>query len=128
MKRTSSYFLCILLVLLGADSAWANPYYVTSTDSGNGTGTLRWAIDQANANSTAANQIIINNNLTILGTSQYLINANVSITGGTNSAIDMGGNARAFFVAGGTVAFNNLTIKNAKAVGGDGGDLSLIHI
>ena len=57
---------------------------------------------------------------TISGSSQWVVNANVNIVGG-GYTINMNNADRAFFIAGGTVGINNLSITNGNAAGGSGG-------
>jgi hypothetical protein len=111
-----------VLVLGTASTTYAQmPYTVADPGSGTTPYTLGWAIEQVNAHPTAHNVITINTGVTVSGTSQYFINANVTIDG-QGQTVDMQGKDRAFFVAGGNVVFSNLTIKNGVARGGDGGD------
>jgi hypothetical protein len=53
----------------------------------------------------------------ISGSSQWIVNANVNIVG-NGYTINMQTADRAFFIAGGNVAINNLTIQNGNATGG----------
>ena len=94
--------------------------------------TTSWSVSSA-ADLTAALQGAFNNNVSnpsllntitlsgsISGTSQWIVNANVNILGNGNT-INMNSTDRAFFIAGGSVGINNLTIQNGKATGGSGG-------
>lgn len=111
-------------VAFGFSTAQATTYYVADGNGGSGPNTLGWAIEQANLHPTAANVIQFNQGVSVSSSTQYLINANVTINGDTTGAsvVDMNGKDRAFFVVGGTVTFNNLTIQNGHARGGHGGD------
>jgi fibronectin-binding autotransporter adhesin len=103
----------------------AATYTVTSTADDGSTGTLRWAIGQANSN--AGSTIAMNDNLgTITLTSALqIIETGMTIQGGTGNTISGDGKYRVFFVntANSTdaVAINNVTIANGAAKGGDGG-------
>jgi len=115
----------VLAVGLSGVRAHADTYYVSNGNEGTGVGTLGWAIGQANSKPTAANVIQFDPGVVVHSRTQYVINANVTIngSGGTDpSGVDMNGYDRAFFVVGGTVTFNNLTITNGHARGGHGGD------
>ncbi len=56
----------------------------------------------------------------ISATVQFVINGNVTILGG-NHIIDMNNATRAFFIQGGTVSLQQMTIVNGLAPGGSGG-------
>gem|GEM_PF-1075456 len=77
------------------------------------------AIATVNANPGASNVITIGNDLSL--SSQVFVNGNVTIEGGGYS-IDMQGQDRAMFVAGGTVAIQNIGFINGMAAGGFGVD------
>lgn len=77
------------------------------------------AIATVNANPGADNVITISNNLFL--TSQVFVNGNVTIEGGGYS-IDMQGQDRAMFIAGGTVAIQNMSFLNGRVAGGNGTD------
>lgn len=100
-------------------------YIVSSTSDEDTPGTLRWAIGQANmdVNST----IILNDNLgTITLTSALpMLTTGMTINGGVGNTISGNNLYRIFFVSTTTstdaVNFNNLTLANGYAKGGDGG-------
>lgn len=75
------------------------------------------AIATVNANPGANNVITIGNDLSL--TSQVFVNGNVTIEGG-GYAINLQGNDRAIFIAGGAVTVQSLTFKNGFAGGGAG--------
>ncbi len=72
------------------------------------------------ANSGGDSTINITGNIT-LTQSLPMITASVTVTG-NNNTIDANNAGRAFFVQAGTVSISNLTINNAVAQGGDGGN------
>lgn len=63
------------------------------------------------------NRIILTGDIS--ANAQMIVNANVIIDG-AGFTIDMNNADRAFFIAGGNVAINNLTIQNGNATGGTG--------
>ena len=67
---------------------------------------------------TVVNTITLAGNIS--GSSQWFVNANLNIVG-NGYTIDMNNADRAFFIAGGTVGVNDLTITNGNARGGTGG-------
>ena len=105
-------------------------------DNENDSGSLRFAIKQANTQAGAdtiifdpnyfavprtialSAQLIVNDSLTIKGTG---VN-NLTISGDANkNGSNDNGDVRLFFVNQGTVQFNNLTLANGRGKGGDGG-------
>jgi autotransporter-associated beta strand protein len=102
-------------------AATAGEYFVTS-GSDSGPGSLRQAIFDSNA-AGGSNTITIDSTVTTIDLSQSLpmITTSVAIVG-NNTTIDAHGAGRAFFVQAGTVAISDLTVNNAKAQAGDGGD------
>ena len=145
MKNTlafaGSFIRCALLTVV-AVMAFASAqvfgqvtvYNVTNANA-SGPGSLSAAIAAANASTNVSFLIQINPGLTIQPSAQLFItpsaaaqsnNAVLTIAGG-GSTIDMslangGAGDRAFFIAGGNVFLNNLTIANGKAQGGAGTD------
>lgn len=121
------------LLFAPAFAAFAQSSYQVTVGTGSGTGTLYEAIQTANS-SSGPFTINIQADLTIQPDSQMFIalaNANQSQPGltinGNGATIDMsqansGSGDRAFFIAAGSVALNNLTISNGSAVGGNGTD------
>jgi hypothetical protein len=106
----------------------AGEFIVTrNTDNGlgNTTGTLSWAIRQANA-VDGDDTITLATNVTITGVMKTLINSNVVINGGGftvsgDQDSDGMGDFRPFFIKSGTVAMNDLTIADGLALGGTSG-------
>jgi len=106
-------------------SAHAQSFDVTTSAE------LAAAIQAANASGNGPFIINFLTSGTIQPTAQLVIglsqtNTSGLIINGNNATIDMSqangaAGDRAFFVAAGTVAFNNLTIANGRAVGGNGG-------
>ena len=105
-------------------------------DNENDSGSLRYAIKQANAQAGAdtiifdpiffttprtialSAQLIVNDSLTIKGPG---VN-NLTISGDANkNGSSDSGDVRLFFVNQGSVNFNNLTLANGRGKGGDGG-------
>ncbi len=115
----------MLVIALWAGTASAVDYVVTSSADSGATGTLRWAINQANATpgSTINFAAGLANQTINLSSSLPLIEANVTIDGaGAPGLTISGGNtSRVFFVDHGTVTIQNLTIANGFAQGGSGG-------
>ncbi|MFZ0615351.1 MAG: autotransporter-associated beta strand repeat-containing protein, partial [Chthoniobacterales bacterium] len=112
------------LVLLGSLALPVNVegqttfnYIVSTSDQ------LSAALTQATANmaGNSKNLTVITLTGNISATSQMIVNANVNIVGNGNT-INMNNADRAFFIAGGTVSINNLSIANGKAQGGNGAD------
>jgi Bacterial Ig domain len=107
-----------------------------ANDNENDTGSLRYAIKQANAQAGAdtiifdpiffaiprtidlSTQLLVNDSLTIKGPG--VNNLTISGDANQNSSND-NGDVRLFFVNQGTVQFNNLTLANGRGKGGDGG-------
>ena len=128
--RRGNFFLALVLILgLSARFAAATPpssQTITVTNGGSGAGsssdvTLAYAIASANAFSgtTTINfSGVTTVTLPTTGSGQLFINANVTINGGTGVTINGESNDRIFFVAGGTVNLNNLTLENGNATGG----------
>ncbi|MDJ0387708.1 autotransporter domain-containing protein [Roseomonas sp. E05] len=112
---------------LAAQTVLAGNYVVTqATDTGNtgAAGSLSWAIAQANANpgSTITFSSSLANTTVVLGAPLPVISSSVTIDGSGASGLTISGNNqnRVFFVNGGTVAVENLTIANGSAQGGAG--------
>ena len=78
---------------------------------------LAGAFNNNVANPSLLNTITLTGSIS--GTSQWIVNANVNIVG-NGHVINMNNADRAFFIAGGTVGINNLTIQNGFARGGTG--------
>lgn len=99
-------------------------YTVTSTADNDSAGTLRWAINQANASSGSTIQLGDNLGTVSLGSALPLITTSVTINGGNGNTISGGGAHRIFFVSAGatdSVVFQNLTLADGYAKGGNGG-------
>ncbi|WP_295431294.1 hypothetical protein [uncultured Thiodictyon sp.] len=109
-----------LLLTLAGTPALAGTYSVTSTADTNTAGTLRYAIDQANANPGSTINLQSSLGTITLGSMLPLLNASVTINGNGNT-VSGGNQYRVFFAQQGTVSLNNLTIANGKAQGGNGG-------
>src|SRR5215216_2681321 len=99
-----------------------SPLNVTST-ADSGAGSLREAIFYANAN--PGSTITFSVSLITLTQSLPMITASVTITGG-GVTIDANDAGRVFFVEAGIVAISDVTIEDALAEGGDGGDGALV--
>ena len=120
--RSSSLRLsaAVAAALWAAAPAWAATYTVTSNLDDGSAGTLRYAINQANAN--PGSTINFAANLFTIGLTSPLpnINANMTINGDGNS-ISGSGAYRIFFVNSGTVGISNLLLQGGVAQGGNGG-------
>ncbi len=119
-----AFAISIVLMLPGL-CARADTYTVTSTADDGSPNTLRWAIEQANA--SPGSTIQIQNNLGTITLTEALpiITTGMTINGGAGNAVSGNNLNRVFFVytANSTdaVNFQNLTIANGYAKGGDGG-------
>ncbi|MEG4301963.1 DUF4347 domain-containing protein, partial [Microcoleus sp. D3_18a_C4] len=100
----------------------ANFDVTVATDDGTGTvaGTLSKAILDANA-LAGDDTITLTTNVTVTGVMLTLVNSNIDFIG-NNFSVDGGNAFRPFFVKSGTVNFQNLTITNGRAKGGDTGN------
>jgi uncharacterized protein with beta-barrel porin domain len=120
--------LALIVFALWTGTARANNYVVTDTsDSAADTGSLRYAITQANANPGSTITFSLPTNSTItLSSGLPLIEANVTINGAGTTGLTISGNntSQVFFVDNGTVTIENLKIANANSVGGTGGNTS----
>ncbi len=104
-------------------AASAATYTVTSTADDGSAGTLRYAINQANANPGSTINFAANLGGISLTSALPPINASMSINGASGDGGISGSNQyRIFLVNSGTVAISNLTLKNGLAQGGNGGD------
>ncbi|WP_421707960.1 autotransporter domain-containing protein [Algihabitans sp.] len=81
---------------------------------------LRTAIFTANRNADPANTINITGNIA-LTQSLPMITRSLNVNG-NNNTIDAQNNGRVFFIQAGTANISNVTIDNALAQGGNGGD------
>lgn len=118
--------LIFAALLLSGLPAFGGTYTVTSTADTGAAGTLRWAINQANADSGSTIQLTDNLG-TITFTSQTpLITAAMTIKGGIGNTVSGNSAHRIFFVdlpsSTGSVVIENITLANGLAKGGDGGD------
>ncbi len=125
IRRSSPFFAFLLLFLISAMGARAATYTVTSTADTGVAGTLRWAIEQANAN--PGSTINIQNNLgrITLEDALPIITTGMTINGGAGNTVSGNNLHRVFFVSTANstdaVNFQNLTITDGYAKGGDGG-------
>ncbi len=120
LRSGNRVVLCLLLAALaglGGARGQATPTPISVSTAAE----LTAAVSQAFANSQADGTALTTINLTadITGTAQMIVNANVVINGG-GYTLDMNNADRAFFIAGGNVTINDLTISNGLAQGGDG--------
>jgi autotransporter-associated beta strand protein/T5SS/PEP-CTERM-associated repeat protein len=108
--------------LLAAPNLRAATFTVTNTND-SGPGSLRQAVLEANgAPKNESHLIVFAPGLsTITLSSQLFVYANVEFQG-NNNTISGGGADRIFFVAGGTVNFKDLTLRDGYAKGGNGGN------
>ncbi|MEG3972659.1 cadherin-like domain-containing protein [Microcoleus sp. T2B6] len=101
-----------------------------TTDNGLGdtTGTLSWAILQANQ-LAGDDTITLNNDVRIAGVMKTLVNSNINIVGNNhsisgdanNNGITDSGDVRSLFILSGNVNISDLTITNGRAEGGSSG-------
>jgi fibronectin-binding autotransporter adhesin len=113
--------LALAVMGFGLQSALAGTYTVTSTADDGSTGTLRWAINQANAVGDGDIQISVGG-ITLLSPLP-VISFQGSITG-AGTVINGNNSYRPFFVDLGaqqTLSISSLTIANGMAHGGNGG-------
>ncbi|MGA8025718.1 MAG: hypothetical protein WB992_01135, partial [Bryobacteraceae bacterium] len=127
--------LATLSAALAPASAWATcapqAYLVTSTADDGSSGTLRWAVGQANACPGSEIDFSLSSQATItLSTAnsdpEIVISASMTINGpgASNLTISGGGSTRIFFInpgSGVTVNIDNLTLANGYGLGGNGG-------
>lgn len=130
-RRSGRRPLVILLAVIAALAfvrvADAATFTVTNANDA-GSGSLRAAIDLANADATATSgsphSIAFSGTIGVIRLSSALplITNHMTIDGGTLNAviIDGSGAYRGFFIDTGTVTLRNLVIYNTKAKGGDG--------
>jgi len=104
------------------DYTLANFDVTAATDDGTGTvaGTLSKAILDANA-TIGDDTITLTTGVTVTGVMKTLVNSNIDFIG-NNFSVDGGNAFRPFFVKQGTVNFQDLTITNSRAKGGDSGN------
>ncbi len=89
-----------------------------------GAGSLRDAISTAGVGDTIAFSIPANSTITLTSGPLPIISQNLTIDGAGSSGLKIDGNGanRVFFVDSGNVTIQNLTIQNANATGGAGGN------
>lgn len=107
-----------------SSSAFAGNFVVSNTNDA-GAGSLRDALNQANA-TAGPHTISFQSGLSgtiVLAQPLPVIEQSISITGpGAGSLAVSGGNAnRVFFVESGDVTIRNISIQNGRAIGGSGG-------
>jgi len=107
---------------------WATEYTVNSAADDGTAGTLRWAIEQANANPGSNDTITFDSGLSSISLSSGLPvidkqggTLSIEGSGASSLTIDGGSSSRAFFVHQGTVTIKDVTIANGTAQGGNGG-------
>lgn len=117
--RLRCFCVAVAIVLLAAFSAHGQTVISVATGAD-----LVNALTTVSSNPGTSYQINIARNVTLTGTTTLpAINTSsaVTIDGGSN-ILNGGGVQRGFFVYAGTVTINNLTITNAQALGGAGGN------
>ncbi len=114
-----------LLVALSASPAIAATYTVTSTADTEDAGTLRWAINQANADPGSTIQLEDHLGTITLSSFLPLITQAVTISGGMGNTISGDTLHRIFFIdtadSSAAVNISNLSLGNGLAKGGAGG-------
>ncbi|MGA8026415.1 MAG: hypothetical protein WB992_04665, partial [Bryobacteraceae bacterium] len=127
--------LATVSAALAPASAWATctpqAYLVTSNADDGSSGTLRWAVGQANACPGSEIDFSLSSQATItLSTAnsdpEIVISAGMTINGpgATNLTVSGGNATRIFFInpgSGVAVNINNLTLANGYGLGGNGG-------
>jgi autotransporter-associated beta strand protein len=115
----------VLLALALPGASFAGNYVVTSNADTGAAGTLRWAINQANADTGSTIAFDPGLDPVVLQSALPMITAAVTINGGAGATISGNNLHRVFFVntasATDAVKFQNLTIADGYAKGGDGG-------
>ncbi len=117
----------VLAAAIGAFSSRVRAAQLTVTSiADSGVGSLRAAIQTANANGNSTNAIVfaLGSNQTIILTSSLPpILGNLTVDGSSSPNLIINGNnaSSVFFVAGGAVTIKDVSIANAFAQGGQGG-------
>jgi hypothetical protein len=118
---TPNYFGNVVFSVSNVNTnAATGPCKVTSDGDDNGPGTLRYQAAACGLDGT----ITFDPSITkvTLGQGQDIrLTQDLTIDGGTGVVIDANHQSRAFFITGGTINLNNLTIVNGLARGGNGG-------
>src|SRR5271156_5336836 len=124
---------CLILLSLGSlGSAYGSTYTVTNTRDDGSTGSLRWAIMQANADANPPSTINFQSGLTgtiTLTSALPAITANVTITGPGEGSLTVSGNNSAtvgtiFTIETGvTASISGLNIENGNSGAGNGGGI-----
>ncbi len=123
-RRRRSPLLCLCLGLLLSSHAAADTFIVNN-NADTGTGSLRWAIDQANGRA-GADIIVLDAALagqTIsIGSPLAPIAGDVTISGSAAAGVAVTGNnqQRVFFAQSGTIVIEAVTIRDGRARGGAG--------
>jgi autotransporter-associated beta strand protein len=115
------------IAITGAGALAQQTYQVTSTADDGSSGTLRWAVTQANAAGSGIVQINTSGTIT-LASALPEIAFHGSITGSSGTVIDGNNQYRPFLVdlssSTSALTISNLTIENGLARGGSGGSSS----
>ena len=127
-RRSIRYFVAAGGLFLSSVPAWAANFVVTNTtdNAAAGSGSLRDAINQANAaggtNTITFSGAGANGTITLLSQLAPIAN-NVSIIGPGSGALTVSGgnNFRVFFADSGTISISGLNLVNGSAIGGNGG-------
>ncbi len=129
LRITLQVIVSIVIVISFFSSTQASTFQVTSTADDGSVGTLRWAVNQADAAGAVAQSITFNlpanSTITLTSALPSLNNSSgtISIDGvGTSGLTISGANSyQVFFAQSGTVSIANMTIANGRKVGGNGG-------
>jgi len=116
-RKIPAFVICLVAFVGAARPAAAQTSWSVST-AGELSAALAGAFNNNVTNLSLVNTITLAGSIS--GSSQWVVNANVNIVG-NGYTIDMNNTDRAFFIAGGTVGMNNLSITNGNAAGGSGG-------
>ena len=113
-RKIPAFVICLVAFVGAARPAAAQTSWSVST-AGELSAALAGAFNNNVTNLSLVNTITLAGSIS--GSSQWVVNANVNIVG-NGYTIDMNNTDRAFFIAGGTVGINNLSITNGNAAGG----------
>ncbi len=133
LTRAAIWLVALVAVTAPAwpSSARADNTFVVNSALDNGSpGTLRWAIDQANAAGAGTQSITFSlpsgATITLSSSLPALNNGSGSIvvdgSGANNLTISGNNTSRVFFVYAGNVTISNLNVANGLAKGGNGGN------
>ena len=128
LRITLQVIVSIVIVISFFSSTQASTFQVTSTADDGSVGTLRWAVNQADAAGTCTSitfNLPADSTITLTSALPSLNNSSgtISIDGAGTSGLTISGtnSYQVFFAQSGTVSIANMTIANGRKVGGNGG-------